>query len=89
MKTFQSYSKSLIALVQFVFLIQIALGWFILPIMMTSSDSAVFSQIREDKVHLTVVKYHKSKVRTASNAFVASGALGFVLITMISVKLRK
>jgi hypothetical protein len=86
---FSLSQRSLIALVQLVFLIQIALGWMILPAIMTSGDSAVFPYIREDRVREMAITHHESNVRYSTRALVASGSIGFILITVVAFRRRK
>ena len=84
MKPLYRHRKSLIALVQFVFLVQLVCGFFVFPLMVMSGESGLHRTIRDDKVSDMVKKYYESNNKRSNQVIVYSSSIGLLLSSIIA-----
>lgn len=81
-------TRSLLALIQFFSLCQIAFGLFGVSVHFQSGKSSIPRQIDDDRVREVVVNWHQDTITTSRRWCIVSGILFFVLSTGVLVLLQ-
>jgi hypothetical protein len=76
---FRLKPRSWLAVIQFVAIAQIVLGWLVLPGIMHSADSAILDTINDQELRQRVRKWHDKEVLFASRWMTG---FGIVLLTL-------
>jgi hypothetical protein len=80
--------ESLLALIQLLFLFQIAFGFIGPGYCFESSASAILPRIREDELRKVVEAWHQHTVQTASTWCTVTGLVGFFLSLLLGHSFR-
>jgi hypothetical protein len=74
-------TKSWLAIIQFIALVQIVLGLAVMPGMMHSGDSAILDPIKDEALRTRIRQWHDKDVRFATRLMTGSGVVLLIVAT--------